>query len=174
MRSAWILPKRQLRRPGEPAGSTGTQHSALALYRLDARPRVDNPEDPRSPDDGASSLGPSRLAMRLRARELRKTTQTIPANGDAHIPVWCKLSRIVPCIRGKIPGPLTVVREPTTSDTSRPCVACSIDDGSRAAIAGGSRGSVLFCGSSCSPSLVSPLPFGESPGPGMMLSSPLW
>jgi hypothetical protein len=41
--------------------------------------------------------------------------------------VWCKLSRVVPVIRGAIPGLLRVVREPTASRSDRPCVACPFD-----------------------------------------------
>ena len=77
--------RRQPRQAGEPAGSTGTQHSAPSTQHsyCPSRRSVHGPHFTVH-DDGVSSLGPSRLAVaRLHATKLRKTARTIPANGVA-------------------------------------------------------------------------------------------
>jgi hypothetical protein len=45
------------------------------------------------PDDGVSSPGPSRLAIRLQTCELRKRARTLPANGDAYTASMVQLAQ---------------------------------------------------------------------------------
>jgi hypothetical protein len=61
-------------------------------------------------NDGVSSPGPSRLAVRLRAIGLRKSARTFPANGQARNSNYganCADSRHV---RGRMPGRLDCLR----------------------------------------------------------------
>jgi hypothetical protein len=46
------------------------------------------------PDDGVSSLGPSRLAIRLHATGLPKKARTLPANGETHIASMVQLAPV--------------------------------------------------------------------------------
>jgi hypothetical protein len=79
------------------------------------------------PDDGVSSLDPSRLAITLHATDLPKTARTLLANGQAHITTMVQVELRHPLHPRRNSGRVRVVRAPAATDSPRPSVACPLE-----------------------------------------------